>query len=49
MPKLATGVGGLAWNDVHPLVVQHLGDDLLIPVYIYTTYHKGQHGSEPGI
>ncbi len=46
MPKLATGVGGLEWRDVHPLVVQHLGDSP-IPVYIYTTYHKGQKANEP--
>ena len=46
MPKLATGVGGLDWRDVHPLVVQHLGD-LPIPIYIYTSYHKGQQASEP--
>jgi O-acetyl-ADP-ribose deacetylase (regulator of RNase III) len=46
MPKLATGVGGLEWRDVRPLVVQHLGD-LPIPIYVYTTYHKGQQASEP--
>lgn len=46
MPKLATGVGGLEWRDVHPLIVQHLGD-LPIPIYVYTTYHKGQQASEP--
>ncbi len=48
MPKLATGVGGLNWADVHPLVVKHLGD-LPIPVYVYTTYSKGQQASEPGV
>ena len=48
MPKLATGVGGLGWADVHKLVVEHLGD-LSIPVYVYTTYHKGQQASEPGV
>jgi O-acetyl-ADP-ribose deacetylase (regulator of RNase III) len=45
MPKLATGVGGLAWTDVYPLIVQHLSD-LTIPIYVYT-YHKGQQASEP--
>ena len=25
LPRLATGVGGLAWSDVEPLVRQHLG------------------------
>lgn len=47
MPKLATGVGGLEWEKVLPLVKQHLGD-LKIPVYIYATYHKGQQAEEPG-
>ncbi|MFO0849682.1 MAG: Appr-1-p processing protein [Gemmataceae bacterium] len=46
LSKLATGVGGLDWADVHTLVVQHLGD-LPIPVYVYTTYHKGQPAAEP--
>lgn len=48
MPKLATGVGGLDWNDVRPLVIQHLGD-VAIPIYVYTTYHKGQKASEPDV
>ncbi|MGE3166064.1 MAG: macro domain-containing protein [Planctomycetota bacterium] len=46
MPRLATGVGGLAWSDVSPLVKQHLGD-LKLPIYIYTTYHAGQAAVEP--
>ncbi|MBU8976858.1 macro domain-containing protein [Lysobacter sp. MMG2] len=37
LPRLATGVGGLEWVDVRPLV-QHLGE-LGIPVIVYTTYH----------
>ena len=40
LPALATGVGGLAWSDVKPLIEQHLGD-LSIPVYVYTMYHAG--------
>jgi len=40
LPALATGVGGLAWADVMPLIQQHLGD-VSIPVYVYTTYHAG--------
>lgn len=47
MPRLATGVGGLAWQDVLPVIRQHLGD-VKIPIYLYTTYHKGQKGQEPG-
>jgi len=47
LPRLATGVGGLDWNDVRPLIEQHLGD-LKIPVFVYTTFHKGQQADEPG-
>ncbi len=39
LPRLATGVGGLNWKDVHALVMQHLAD-VKIPVYLYSTYHK---------
>jgi O-acetyl-ADP-ribose deacetylase (regulator of RNase III) len=45
LPRLATGVGGLEWKDVAPLVRQHLGD-LDIPVYVYTTYRKGEAAAE---
>jgi O-acetyl-ADP-ribose deacetylase (regulator of RNase III) len=40
LPRLATGVGGLDWNQVKPLVEEHLGD-LDIPVYVYVEYKKG--------
>lgn len=46
LPRLATGVGGLAWNEVKPLIEQHLGS-LKIPVYIYTTFHAAQLAKEP--
>ncbi|MEI7462721.1 MAG: macro domain-containing protein [Pirellula sp.] len=45
MPALATGVGGLSWSEVKPLVVQHLGD-LQIPIYLYVTYHAGTQAKE---
>jgi O-acetyl-ADP-ribose deacetylase (regulator of RNase III) len=45
LPKLATGVGGLEWEKVKPLIQQHLGD-LPIPIYIYTTYHKNVKADE---
>ena len=45
LPRLATGVGRLAWNDVKPLLKQHLGA-LNIPVLVYTTYHAGQQADE---
>jgi O-acetyl-ADP-ribose deacetylase (regulator of RNase III) len=46
LPRLATGVGGLAWSDVRPLIDRHLGDTG-IPIIIYSEYHKGQAASEP--
>lgn len=45
MPALATGVGGLSWSDVKPLIVQHLGD-LPIPIYLYVTFHAGMQAKE---
>jgi O-acetyl-ADP-ribose deacetylase (regulator of RNase III) len=45
LPRLATGVGGLDWNEVHPVIEQHLGD-LTIPVLTYTAYHAGQKADE---
>jgi O-acetyl-ADP-ribose deacetylase (regulator of RNase III) len=41
LPRLCTGVGGMDWNEVFPLIRQHLGT-LKIPVYVYSTYHKGE-------
>ena len=45
LPRLATGVGGLDWADVQPLIANHLAD-LDIPVFIYTTYQKGERAAE---
>ncbi len=45
IPALATGVGGLAWADVKPLINQHLGD-LSIPIFVYSTYHAGIQAKE---
>ena len=39
LPRLACGVGGLAWAEVQPLIAQHLGD-LPFSVYVYATYQK---------
>lgn len=41
LPRLATGVGGLEWAVVRPLVEKHLGK-LSIPVELYTRYVAGQ-------
>ncbi len=40
LPRLATGLGGLEWDQVEPLIRQHLGS-LQIPIYVYITYQKG--------
>ena len=45
LPRLATGVGRLAWEDVLPLIKENLGD-LGIPVYVYSTYQKGVKAKE---
>jgi O-acetyl-ADP-ribose deacetylase (regulator of RNase III) len=45
LPKLACGVGGLEWNEVRPLIDEHLGD-LNIPVILYTTYKKDVQAEE---
>ena len=46
LPRLATGVGGLDWDEVEPLIETHLGD-LPIPVIIYETYEKNHKAAEP--
>ncbi len=37
LPRVATGVGGLDWADVQPLINEYLGE-LDIPVIVYSTY-----------
>jgi O-acetyl-ADP-ribose deacetylase (regulator of RNase III) len=46
LPRLATGVGGLAWEDVLPVIEERLGG-LSIPVFVYATYRPGQAAEEP--
>ena len=41
LPKLATGVGGPNWDDVKPLVENHLGD-CGAAVDVYETYVAGE-------
>ncbi len=48
LPRLATGVGGLDWEKVKPLVEIHLGA-LHIPIVVYSTYHTGMKAEEKGI
>ena len=46
LPRLATGVGGMDWELVLPLIRQHL-DSLGIPVIVYTTYRPSLQAREP--
>lgn len=48
LPRLATGVGDLDWDDVWPIIDRTLGA-LEIPVFVYETYHPGQQAIEPGL
>ena len=45
LPRLATGVGGLSWEQVKPLIEAQLGD-LDIPVYVYVLFVAGQQADE---
>ena len=48
LPRLATGVGALAWEDVWPVVKERLGG-LPIPVFVYVEYHAGKKAEETGL
>jgi O-acetyl-ADP-ribose deacetylase (regulator of RNase III) len=45
LPRLATGVGGLKWEEVKPLIEKQLGD-VDADIYVYTTYVKGKTAEE---
>lgn len=45
LPRLATGVGGLDWSDVKPLVDKYLGE-LEVDVIVYEVYRKGVQAEE---
>ncbi len=45
LPRLATGVGGLSWEQVKPLIEAQLGD-LDIPVYLYVVFRAGKQAAE---
>jgi len=45
LPRLATGVGGLKWEDVKPLIYSAL-EDSGVDVYLYSNFVKGQAAAE---
>ncbi|MBK8956248.1 MAG: macro domain-containing protein [Saprospiraceae bacterium] len=45
IPKIATGVGGLDWEEVRSLIEEYL-EPMPIPVYVYKVFKKGVAGSE---
>lgn len=45
LPRLATGVGRLQWEQVRPLIDEHLGA-LPVNVYLYTLYEKDVRANE---
>ena len=47
LPRLATGVGGLNWEDVRPLIMNQLAD-INADVYVYRKYVPGKKAVEPG-
>lgn len=48
LPRIATGVGGLRWEEVLPLIEEQFGE-LDIPVYVYSEYVPKQSAVEPGL
>jgi O-acetyl-ADP-ribose deacetylase (regulator of RNase III) len=46
LPRLATGVGGLDWSEVRPLIHNQLGDTSAA-IYVYQQYLPGKKAEEP--
>ncbi len=46
IPRLATGVGGLLWEEVYPLIINQL-EEVDIPIYVYSTYIPNIKADEP--
>ena len=47
LPRLATGVGGLEWEDVRPLIMNQLADTDA-DIFVYHEYVPGKKAAEPG-
>ncbi len=47
LPRLATGVGGLEWEDVRPLVFNQLADTDA-DIFVYEKFIPGKKAVEPG-
>lgn len=45
IPRLATGVGGLNWEEVKPLIYKHL-DQTSAKVFLYSHFAKGEQAKE---
>lgn len=45
LPRLATGVGGLDWDEVRPVIYSHL-EGLDTKVFLYAQYSKGVKAAE---
>jgi len=46
LPRLATGVGGLEWADVKPLIMEKLAD-IDAAIFVYSEYIPGKKAAEP--
>ena len=46
LPRLATGVGGLDWKDVQPLIMEKLSD-VDANIFVYSKYIPGKRAAEP--
>lgn len=46
LPRLATGVGGLKWEDVQPLIMNQLSD-VDANIYVYREYIPNKKAAEP--
>ena len=46
LPRLATGVGGLEWDAVWPILEERLGE-LDMPIFVYAEYRPDVQAAEP--